>query len=452
MDRQPPQDVEAEIAVLGSMLLDPDAAGRVAALLKKEDFYRGPHGDVFEVLAEIYDAHRAIDIVLLREELQRRSLLDKVGGTTFLSQIVASVPTAANAEHYARIVRDCALRRAVISASNEVEKQAYDGALDGADLVDFAESRFFELDRNQGAGEPVHIRDVLKSAFEQIDQNGGANDRAVKTGFYDLDDKTNGGLTGGQLIIVAGRPAMGKTTFCLNIAEHASVTNGESVALFSLEMSRDELVTRVMCSRGRVDMSALKKGVLQDADWARLAQAVGRLDQANMFIDDTPALSPLLLRTKARRLKAQHDIGLIVVDYIQLMEAPNRGRDSNRQAEIAYISRSLKGIARELDVPVIALSQLNRAVDSREDHRPRMSDLRESGAIEQDADVIMFLFRESWYMPDGPDKDERARDAEVIISKQRNGPTGTVRLQFMAEYLRFENAAEEPRGGYAPPM
>jgi replicative DNA helicase len=379
-DRVPPHDIEAEIAVLGSMLLDPEAAGRVVAILRADHFYRGPHADVFGVLTELYDANRAIDIVLLREELQRRGLLEKIGGTSFLSRIVASVPTAANAEHYARIVMETGLRRAVIQAANDIEVEAYDGARSAGDLIDFAESRYFDLDRRSDSGEALHIKDVLNETFARIDAMQGAGGRVtgVPTGFYDIDDMTSG-LQPGELIIVAARPSMGKTSFCLNLAEHAAVAEGRTVAIFSLEMSKQNLVQNMLCSRARVDAHRLRRGFLADDDWGRLAQAVGKLSEAQVFIDDTPGLSPLLLRAKSRRLKAQHDVALIVIDYLQLMEVPqmSRSKDPNRQAEISYISRSLKGLARELSVPIIALSQLNRSVDSREDHVPRMSDLRE---------------------------------------------------------------------------
>ena len=445
-ERVPPNDVEAEIAVLGSMLLDPEAAGRVVGMLRADHFYRGPHADVFQVLAELYDGSRAVDIVLLREELQRRGILEKVGGTGFLSRVMSSVPTAANAEHYARIVRDAGMRRAVIQASNEIEREAYEGARDVGDLVDFAESKFFDLDGRGSEGEAVHIRDVLEEAFQRIDALQGQEGRmtGVPTGFYDLDDMTSG-LQKGELIVVAGRPSMGKTTFCLNVSEHAATNENVSVAIFSLEMSKQNLVQNMLCSKARVDAHKLRRGFLADEDWGRLSQAVGKLSESKMFIDDTPGLSPLLLRAKARRLKAQHDIGLIMIDYLQLMECPNMGRggEASRQAEISYISRSIKGLARELELPIIALSQLNRGVDSREDHRPRMSDLRESGAIEQDADVVMFLYRPEYYEMDPDRKAELAGQAECIVGKQRNGPTGTVQLAFQAQYMRFENAVRE---------
>jgi replicative DNA helicase len=446
MDRVPPNDLEAEVAVLGSMLLDPEAAGTVVSILKAEHFYKGPHSDVFRVLTELFDANRAIDVVLLREELQRRGILEKVGGTSFLSRIVASVPTAANAEHYARIVLEAGLRRSVIQAANEVESEAYDGARGAGELIDFAESRFFDLDRRAESGEAIHIKDVLNETFARIDAMQGQAGRltGVPTGFYDLDDMTSG-LQPGELIVVAARPSMGKTSFCLNISEHAAVQEGRGVAIFSLEMSKQNLVQNMLCSRARVDAHRLRRGFLADDDWGRISQAVGKLSEAKIFVDDTPGLSPLLLRTKARRLKAQHDIGLIIIDYLQLMEVPqmSRSKDPNRQAEISYISRSLKGLARELSVPIIALSQLNRGVDSREDHVPRMSDLRESGAIEQDADVIAFLYRPEYYETDPDKKAELAGQAQCIIGKQRNGPTGVVNLTFLAQFMRFESAARE---------
>jgi replicative DNA helicase len=445
MDRVPPNDTEAEIAVLGSMLLDPEAAGKVVSILRPDHFYRGPHAEVYAVLTELYDANRAIDVVLLREELQRRGVLEKVGGTGFLSRIVASVPTAANAEHYAKIVRDTGLRRTLIQTVNEIEGEAYEGSMVAAELIDFAERRLFELDRRAESGEAQHIKDVLNETFQRIDAMQGQSGRitGVPTGFYDLDDMTSG-LQPGELVIVAGRPSMGKTTFCLNIAEHAAVAESRTVAIFSLEMSKQTLVQNLLCSRARVDAHKLRRGFLADEDWGRISQAVGKLSEAPILIDDTPGLSPLLLRAKARRLRAQHDVALIVIDYLQLMEVPQMSKgDPNRQAEISYISRSLKGLARELSIPIVALSQLNRSVDSREDHRPRMSDLRESGAIEQDADVIAFLYRPEYYETDPDRKAELAGQAECIVGKQRNGPTGTVNLFFHAQFMRFESAARE---------
>jgi replicative DNA helicase len=445
MDRVPPHDVEAEIAVLGSMLLDAEAAGRVVSILRPEHFYRGPHADVYRVLTDLYDANRAIDIVLLREELQKRGMLEKIGGPGFLSRVLASVPTAANAEHYARIVQEHGLRRQVIRAANEIEREAYEASRDGGELVDFAESQFFDLDDRSRSGEATHIRDVLTETFQKIDALQGQEGRitGVPTGFYDLDDMTSG-LQGGELIVVAGRPSMGKTTFCLNVVEHAATLEGRAVAIFSLEMSKHSLVQNMLCSRARVDAHKLRRGFLADEDWSRISQAVGKLSESKILIDDTPGLSPLLLRAKARRLKAQHDIAMIVIDYLQLMEVPSMSKgDPSRQAEISFISRSIKGLARELSIPVIALSQLNRSVDSREDHRPRMSDLRESGAIEQDADVVMFLYRPEYYEMDPERKAELAGQAEVIVGKQRNGPTGVVNLTFLAQYMRFENAARE---------
>jgi len=442
MQRVPPHDTEAEVAVLGSMLLDPEAAGRIAAFLRPEDFYRGPHGEVFGVLQEIFDENRAIDVVLLREELERKGLLEKVGGTSFISRIVSTVPSAANSEHYGKIVRATSLRRSVIQASHEIEREAYEGGLKGQELIDFAESKFFEMARQSGSADALHIREILKETFGRIDamQSQAGSLTGVPTGFYDLDDMTSG-LQPGELIVVAARPSMGKTTFCLNVAEHAAVAERTPVAVFSLEMSKDSLVRNMLCSRARVDALKLRRGMLRDDDWGRLSAASGKLGEAPIHIDDTPGLSPLQLRTKARRLRSQHNVGLIIVDYLQLMEVPHR-RDSNRQAEISYISRSMKGLARELEIPIIALSQLNRGVDAREDHRPRMSDLRESGAIEQDADVIMFLYRPAYYEHDEQRRAELEGQTEVIVGKQRNGPTGTVPLTFLAQFMRFESAAK----------
>ncbi len=444
IDRAPPHDLEAEIAVLGSMLLDNEVIGEVATLVRADDFYRDAHRRLFEAMIGLYDSGKGCDAVTLREDLQHRGVLDAVGGSDALVTIMDRVPTAAHAVHYSRIVRDTALRRGVIGACDRVLRSAHDGARQGREILDEAEAAFFQLDRESETGEISRIGDVLKHVFQQIDKYQEREGRltGLGTGFYDLDDMT-GGLHTSEMVVVAARPSMGKTSLALCIAEHAAVVEGKPVALFSLEMARAQVVQNMLCSRAKVDGVRLRRGFLADEDFSKLSGAVGKLSEARIFIDDTPSLTPLALRAKARRLKAREEIALVIVDYLQLMEAGVGSRSESRQQEISLISRSIKALARELQVPIIAVSQLNRAVDAREDHRPRMSDLRESGAIEQDADVVLLLHREEYYIHDPKRKAEEAGQAELIVAKQRNGPTGVVPLTFLAPYMRFESGARQ---------
>jgi replicative DNA helicase len=368
---------------------------------------------------------------MLREELHQRDQLEASGGEEYLAHLINAVPSAANAEHYARIVRDHALKRAIIHCAQDMIREAHESPEDGRELLDHAESMLFTLSRDDGASGPAGIGDVLKDTIATIDRTQQGNLTGLSTGYFELDDITCG-LQPSELIVIAGRPSMGKTSFALNLADHAAVDDGKAVAVFSLEMAKKQLVQNMLCSRARVNAHSVRKGSLAESEWEMITTTLGPLSEAPIFIDDTPALSATQLRAKARRLKARHDIGLIIVDYLQLMEAR---RAENRQQEISQISRGLKGLARELEVPLIAISQLNRSVDAREDHRPRMSDLRESGAIEQDADLILFLFREEYYEP----REDNRNIAELIVAKQRNGPTGTVKLMFEARWMRFEN-------------
>ncbi len=441
-ERVPPQDLHAERAVLGSILIDNEVLGEVLTLLRAEDFYRTGHRILFQAITSLFDRGSAIDVVIVRDELERTGRLEEAGGEDALLALAEAVPTSANAEHYAKIVRDRALRRSVIRACTEVIQEAFEGDAEGRELLDRAESRLFRLDREADSGETARISEVMDPIFKQI-ESGRQALSGVPTPYHGLDDLT-GGLQPSELVVVAGRPSMGKTTFALNVAEHVGVVEQVPVVVFSLEMAKTQLVMNMLCSHAQVNALELRRGVVKDEDLSRLVAAAGRLSEAPIYIDDTPALSELALRAKVRRLKSRHGIGLVIVDYLQLMDAAGGGRSESRQQEISQISRSLKSLARELSIPVIAISQLNRAVDSREDHRPRMSDLRESGAIEQDADLILFLYREEYYHPDN---EEKQGLAEVIVAKQRNGPTGSVTLSFVSRYMRFANPSS-----YQPPF
>jgi replicative DNA helicase len=434
----PPQDLGAERAILGAVLIDNSVLGDVLLIVRSEDFYRSGHQVIFEAISDLFDRGNAIDVVILKDELNRRGQLEKAGGGEYLHDLADAVPTAANAEYYAKIVSDLSLRRAVIRENTQAIRSAYEGDMNGRELLDYAESLLFKLDRSSDSGDSAHIGAILPPLFKQIESGEGAL-KGIRTHFHELDDLT-GGLHGSQLIIVAGRPSMGKTTFALNLAEQVGVVEKVPVVVFSLEMPKSQLVMNMLCSNARVNSHSLRRAQVQPEEWPRLAAAAGRLSEAQIYIDDTPALSVLGLRAKVRRLKARHGVGLVIVDYLQLMEST---KAENRQQEISIISRSLKGLARELEVPVIAISQLNRSVDNREDRRPRMSDLRESGAIEQDADLILFLYRDEYYDP----REDNQGIAEAIIRKQRNGPTGTVKLTFLSRYMRFENLAT-----YQPPF
>jgi replicative DNA helicase len=427
----PPQNLEAEASVLGAMLLDTEAVGDVVQMLRSEHFYRSSHREIYSAIVTLYDNNQPIDLLLLKEELSRRNTLEKVGGGAYLAELVDTVPSSANAERYATIVRDKAAARRLIRAAAEIQSQAYDESVPADVLLDHSERAIFEVRGDRIAGTAVRIGDVLKSTFDRIDDVAKGTVTGLETGFYDLDEMTCG-LQSSELIVLAARPSMGKTSLCLNIVEHVGVDLKKPVAVFSLEMARQQLAQNMLCSRARIDSHKLRKGYLADSEWPQLSRTVGVLSEGQIYIDDTPGLTALGLRAKARRLMAQQGIALVVVDYLQLMDAP--GFDS-RQQQISDISRSLKALARELEVPVVAVSQLNRSVETREGHRPRMADLRESGAIEQDADVVLLLHRPDYYQET---EDNRGK-AELIISKQRNGPTGMVEMSFRREYMRFES-------------
>jgi replicative DNA helicase len=395
-------------------------------------------------MVSLFDAGKGVDAVLVREELRRRGDLEAAGGADALVNILDRVPTAAHALHYAGIVRDASIRRGIIGAADKVIRGAYEGASAGRELLDEAEASFFALDRDSELNEGSAIGDILKDVFFKIDriQNREGAITGLETGFYDLDEKTSG-LQPGEMIVVAGRPSMGKTTFALCLMEHAAVVGKKAVALFSMEMGREQIVQNILCSRAKVESQKLRRGFLADEDYAKLSGALAGLSEAKIFVDDTPGLTPLALRSRARRLHKKEGIGLVIVDYLQLMSGGLRLRQENRQQEISFISRSMKELARELEVPVIAISQLNRGVEDRADHRPMMSDLRESGAIEQDADLVLLLHRPEYYEHDEQRRKEIEGEAELIIAKHRNGPTGTVNLTFLSRYMRFENGTKE---------
>jgi replicative DNA helicase len=438
--RVPPQSIEAEQAVLGGLLLDNSTWDSIADRLRAEDFYRRDHQQIFTAIAELSARSEPSDAVTLAEYLAAKGLAEETGGLAYLAGLARDTPTAANIRAYADIVRERSLLRQLIRVSGEVAASAYESeGRTAVELVDEAERRVFEIaeqGRRTGSGF-VPLHDILGATIDRLDllQQTQGQLTGVSTGYHDLDRMT-AGLQPGDLIIVAGRPSMGKTTLALNIAENAAIGASTPVAVFSMEMSRDQLAMRMISSLGRVDQSHLRTGNFGDEDWARINGAIAQMKTAPIYIDDSGALTPTEVRARARRLKREKGgLGLIVVDYLQLMQVP--GTKENRATEISEISRSLKALAKELRVPVIALSQLNRSVEQRTDKKPVMSDLRESGAIEQDADLIVLIYREEVYEP------ETARKgiADIIIAKQRNGPTGEVHLTFLGKYTRFENLA-----------
>ncbi|MFN7588908.1 MAG: replicative DNA helicase [Planctomycetota bacterium] len=427
-----PQNLEAERSVLGALLLHPDAVADVT-FLKPEDFYLPRHQLIFQAVLTAYNQRHATDPIVVGEELSRGGRLQEAGGHEQLLDLMESVVTAAGVVYHAEIVREKAIARKLLETCLDVARRAYDNEAEAKELLDEAERQIFEISRLDKTGDAVSIADVLQSTFERIDRLREREGRltGLDTDYYDLNDMT-GGLQPGELIIIAARPSMGKTTFALNLTERVA-SKGEAIAFFSLEMSNQQVIQNMLCCRSQIDGGALRKGRITDQQYKRLQEEAARLYETPIFVDDTPGISITQLRAKCRRLKQKHKINLVVVDYLQLMTGG--GRFESRQQEISAISRGLKAIARELSLPVIALSQLNRDVENRDDHRPRMSDLRESGAIEQDADVIILLHRDDYYKP----TEQNAGLAQIIIAKQRNGPTGEVVLRFFREFMRFEN-------------
>jgi len=447
--RQAPWSSEAEQAVLGAMLLDQDAALKAAEILDDTMFYREGHRLLFRSMLSLTERGDVIDPVTLRDELSRRGDLDRAGGMEYIAALIDVVPTAANVDYHAKIVRDKAVLRRLVEAATGIIQDVYEGHGTAGEVLDNAEHRVFQVAQFRRAEEFIRIKELIWPTMERIEQlqSGAGSVTGVPSGFVDLDRLT-AGFQRADLVIIAARPSMGKTALALNIVQHAAIEHNTGVAFFSIEMSKDALVQRLLCSEGLVDAQRLRRGQLRDDDYPKLARAAGLLGTAPIWIDDSASLTPLAMRSKARRLKAEHDIALVIVDYLQLMQGP--GDVENRQQEISYISRSLKALAKELDVPVVAISQLSRAPEQRggEHRRPQLSDLRESGAIEQDADVVCFIYRQEFY--DGP-VDPKTNEsiegiAEVIVGKQRNGPTGTVKLHFKKEYTRFDNytAREAP--------
>ncbi|MDN5348474.1 MAG: replicative helicase [Clostridia bacterium] len=431
LERLPPQSLEAEQSVLGAILLSPDALLKAAEILRPEDFYREAHRTIFRTALELHEKGEAVDLLTVTESLRRRGELEQVGGASYLTALVDAVPSVANVGYYARIVAEKAVLRALIQAASYITEAAYTESDEPARLLAEAERLIFEIGRGQQQSSFVHVRDLLQEVFARLEHL--AQNKGGVTGlptFQDLD-KLLSGLQPSDLIICAARPGMGKTSFCLNIAQNVAVKHKVPVAIFSLEMSRDQVAQRLLAAEAMVDQQKLRTGFLSEEEWARLVQAAGVLAEAPIYVDDTPAISPLEVRAKARRLHAEVNLGLIIIDYLQLMHAHRRV--DSRQQEIAFISRALKSLARELNVPVIVLSQLNRGVEQRQDKRPIMADLLESGAIEADADVVIFLYRPQYYDPET----DRKGIAEVIVAKHRNGPVGTVDMAFLPEFTKF---------------
>jgi replicative DNA helicase len=439
--RSAPWSQEAEQAVLGAMLLDQDAALRAAELVDDSMFYREAHRRLFRAMLALTEQRVVIDHITLRDELLRRGELETAGGLEYLAELVDAVPTAANIEFHAKIVKDKAILRRLIETSTSIITEAYDGHSTANDLLDSAEAKIFQISQQRGDEGFTRIKEMLWPTMERIEtlQRSGKAITGVPSGFADLDEMTSG-FQPSELIIVAARPSMGKTAFCLNVATQAAV-DGFGVAVFSLEMSKEALVQRMLCAEARVDSQAVRRGTLRDPDFTRLARAAGILQSCPVWIDDSPALTLLEMRSKARRLKVENDVRLIVVDYLQLMRSPEYAE--NRVQEVSDISRSLKGLARELDIPVIALSQLSRASEQRGgERRPILSDLRDSGAIEQDADVVLFIHRPEMYQKEDSEGNSLEGTAEVIVGKHRNGPTGLVNLYFHKQFTRFDNRTE----------
>lgn len=432
----PPQNTEAEKSVLGSMLIDEEAIGTALEIVDEHWFYDEAHRKIYGSIIDLYNARKNVDLITLTDRLRDENTLERIGGAAYLSEIIDCVPTSANVAHYAQIVKEKGILRQLIRNSTQIISESYAPKNAIEEVVDNAERLIFEIADMKQAQKAEHIKDIVKTSIAKIEHlyHRKESITGVPSGFVDIDKMTSG-LQPSDLVIIAARPSMGKTAFAITMAENVGVEHESGVAIFSLEMSKEQLVQRMLCSQARVDAQKVRGGFLPSSDWPKLTKAAGKLSNAKIFIDDTPAITVMELRAKARRLKANHDIKLIVLDYIQLMRGHNKSE--SRQQEISEISRSLKALAREINVPVVALSQLSRAVESRQDHRPQLSDLRESGAIEQDADVVFLLMREEYYNP----TEENRNKAEIIIAKQRNGPVGSVELTFVKEFVRFENLA-----------
>jgi replicative DNA helicase len=433
----PPQNLEAERAVLGSILVDNEAIYGVMELIEPSSFYQPSHRLIFSTMLELSERGQPIDIITLSDRLRSAGSLDQAGGPDYIPSLADEVPTSAGVNNYAKIVKEKAILRRLIETATEIVQDCFDTPGEVDQLLDEAERRMFAVSEQRIQSGFLSMREIVKSSFKTIESLYEKKETVtgVATGYKDIDDLTSG-LQSSDLVIIAGRPSMGKTAFALNVAQNAALVHGKIVALFSLEMAKEQLVMRMLCSEARVNAHSLRSGFLSQTDWPKLTTAAGRLADANIFIDDSPAISAMEMRAKTRRMKADKGLDLIIVDYLQLMSG--RTRSDNREQEISEISRSLKALAKELSVPVVALSQLNRGVESRHDKRPILADLRESGAIEQDADVIIFIYRDEVYNKDSMEKGV----AEIIIGKQRNGPVGTRKLTWLDKYTRFEDLSD----------
>jgi len=439
LDRIPPQNIEAEQAVLGAMLIEREAISKVAELLRSEDCYREAHRLIFTAMLELFNKNDAVDMVTVIEFLRKGDKLEAAGGISYITSLANSVPTAANVMYHARIVEEKALLRQLINAATNIATQGYEGSEDVSAILDGAEKSILAVSSRRLGGEFTPIKSIIFDAFTKIEQLYASKGSitGLSTGFKDLDRLTSG-LQPSDLILIAARPSMGKTAFVLNIAQNIGIKEKKAVAFFSLEMSKEQLVQRMLCAESTIDSQRLRIGELEPNDWTKLVNGADRLSAAPIFIDDTSGITVMEMRSKARRLKIEHDLQLIIIDYLQLMQGSGKKGSENRQQEISEISRSLKGLAREIGVPVIALSQLSRSVESRQVKKPMLSDLRESGSLEQDADIVAFLYRDDYYNPDSDQKNI----TEVIIAKHRNGPVDTVQLFFHKQFTKFSDLSK----------
>jgi replicative DNA helicase len=447
VDRIPPQNIEAEQAVLGAIFLDSSALTLASEVLVPEDFYRASHQKIFTAMLKVADKGEPVDLVTVTAELADSKMLEEVGGVSYLSELADSVPTAANVEYYARIVEEKSILRRLIRTATSIAQEGYTREDEVDALLNEAEKKIMEVSQRKNAGAFQNIKDILVQTYDNIEMlhNRKGEVTGIPTGFIELDRMT-AGFQRSDLIIVAARPSVGKTAFALNIAQNVATKTNENVAIFSLEMSAQQLVMRMLCAEGNINAQNLRTGKLTPEDWGKLTMAMGSLSNAGIYIDDTPGIRISEIRAKCRRLKQESGLGMVLIDYLQLIQGSGRNRE-NRQQEVSEISRSLKALARELEVPVIALSQLSRSVEQRQDKRPMMSDIRESGSIEQDADIVAFLYRDDYY-----DKESENKNIiEIIIAKQRNGPVGTVQLAFIKEYNKFVNLERRFDDASIPP-
>ncbi|MTI46228.1 replicative DNA helicase [Sporosalibacterium faouarense] len=430
----PPHSIEGEQSVLGAMILDKDAIVAATEILLSEDFYKEAHKEIFESIVEIYDRDEPVDLITLSEELKKRGTLDAIGGVVYLADLSEAVSTTANIKYYCEIVEEKSVLRKLIKASDDIIAKGYEADDEINNIIDLAEKKIFDITQRRGHEGFAPIKDVLLDSFNRIEEMSKKKDgiTGLATGFIDLDNKTSG-LQKSDLVLIAARPSMGKTTFGINIAQNCALRSDASVAVFSLEMSKEQLVQRMLSTESHVELGKIINGTLSEDEWPRLVSAMGPLSKSKVFIDDTPGITIMEMKAKCRKLKVEQGLDLVLVDYLQLMQG--NGKIESRQQEISAISRGLKGLAKEMECPVIALSQLSRAPELRADHRPILSDLRESGAIEQDADIVMFLYRDEYYNEDT----EKKNIGEVIIAKHRNGPTGSIELVFMGQFTKFVN-------------